>query len=204
MEEELLPFKESSLNQRKVPYLAGQSGRMQPHFSISKSRTVKNIIFEMVCNCSIADFQIFNMGWILLAFFQCKGEERFLLLYNFLKNQLLSNTFTLFLKVTIYYSLEFRRIRFPERSFIPAAFCFRKPIVPQKEPSPLLEKKIQQLEAKFAELEGGDEDIEEIGEEESEVAEAPAIPQLQTPLSNELDIMPYTPPQVVLSRSSLD
>lgn len=91
-----------------------------------------------------------------------------------------------------------------ERSFIPAAFFFRKPIVPQKEPSPLLEKKIQQLEAKFAELEGGDEDIEEIGEEEGEVAEAPAIPQLQTPLSNELDIMPYTPPQVILFRHSLD
>ncbi|KAG8128272.1 hypothetical protein E2320_015145 [Naja naja] len=64
-----------------------------------------------------------------------------------------------------------------------------------QEPSPLLEKKIQQLEAKFAELEGGEEDIEEIGEEEGEVAEAPTIPQLQTPLSNELDIMPYTPPQ---------
>ncbi|XP_066473274.1 protein polybromo-1 isoform X8 [Tiliqua scincoides] len=74
-------------------------------------------------------------------------------------------------------------------------YYFRKPIIPQKEPSPLLEKKIQQLEAKFAELEGGDEDIEEIGEEEGEVTEPPAIPQLQTPLSNELDIMPYTPPQ---------
>lgn len=76
-------------------------------------------------------------------------------------------------------------------------FFSRKPIIPQKEPSPLLEKKIQQLEAKFAELEGGEEDIEEIGEEEGEVTEAPTIPQLQTPLSNELDIMPYTPPQVI-------
>ncbi|XP_006876116.1 PREDICTED: protein polybromo-1 [Chrysochloris asiatica] len=47
-------------------------------------------------------------------------------------------------------------------------YYFRKPIVPQKEPSPLLEKKIQLLEAKFAELEGGDDDIEEMGEEESE------------------------------------
>ena len=72
----------------------------------------------------------------------------------------------------------------------------RKPIVPQKEPSPLLEKKIQQLEAKFAELEGGDGEIEEIGEEEGEVTEAPAMPQIPTPLANELDIMPYTPPQV--------
>ncbi|XP_065605477.1 protein polybromo-1 isoform X11 [Cyrtonyx montezumae] len=74
-------------------------------------------------------------------------------------------------------------------------YYFRKPIVPQKEPSPLLEKKIQQLEAKFAELEGGDEDMEEMGEEEGDISETPSMPQLQTPLSNELDIMPYTPPQ---------
>ncbi|XP_066859449.1 protein polybromo-1 isoform X16 [Anser cygnoides] len=74
-------------------------------------------------------------------------------------------------------------------------YYFRKPIVPQKEPSPLLEKKIQQLEAKFAELEGGDEDIEEMGEEEGDITETPSMPQLQTPLANELDIMPYTPPQ---------
>lgn len=72
----------------------------------------------------------------------------------------------------------------------------RKPIVPQKEPSPLLEKKIQLLEAKFAELEGGDDDIEEMGEEDSEVIEPPSLPQLQTPLASELDLMPYTPPQV--------
>ncbi|KAM8758696.1 protein polybromo-1 isoform 24-T25 [Rhynchonycteris naso] len=74
-------------------------------------------------------------------------------------------------------------------------YYFRKPIVPQKEPSPLLEKKIQLLEAKFAELEGGDDDIEEMGEEDSEVIEPPSLPQLQTPLANELDLMPYTPPQ---------
>ncbi|XP_040425199.1 protein polybromo-1 isoform X12 [Cygnus olor] len=74
-------------------------------------------------------------------------------------------------------------------------YYFRKPIVPQKEPSPLLEKKIQQLEAKFAELEGGDEDIEEMGEEEGDITETPSMPQLQTPLASELDIMPYTPPQ---------
>nr|XP_044991446.1 protein polybromo-1 isoform X15 [Jaculus jaculus] len=74
-------------------------------------------------------------------------------------------------------------------------YYFRKPIVPQKEPSPLLEKKIQLLEAKFAELEGGDDDIEEMGEDDSEVIEAPSLPQLQTPLASELDLMPYTPPQ---------
>ncbi|XP_075864488.1 protein polybromo-1 isoform X5 [Microcebus murinus] len=75
-------------------------------------------------------------------------------------------------------------------------YYFRKPIVPQKEPSPLLEKKIQLLEAKFAELEGGDDEIEEMGEEDSEVIEPPSLPQLQTPLASELDLMPYTPPQV--------
>ncbi|XP_062971486.1 protein polybromo-1 isoform X15 [Cynocephalus volans] len=74
-------------------------------------------------------------------------------------------------------------------------YYFRKPIVPQKEPSPLLEKKIQLLEAKFAELEGGDDDIEEMGEEDSEVIEPPSLPQLQPPLASELDLMPYTPPQ---------
>ncbi|KAM9076425.1 protein polybromo-1 isoform 12-T14 [Megaptera novaeangliae] len=74
-------------------------------------------------------------------------------------------------------------------------YYFRKPTVPQKEPSPLLEKKIQLLEAKFAELEGGDDDIEEMGEEDSEVIEPPSLPQLQTPLASELDLMPYTPPQ---------
>lgn len=78
---------------------------------------------------------------------------------------------------------------------------FRKPIVPQKEPSPLLEKKIQLLEAKFAELEGGDDDIEEMGEEDSEVIEPPSLPQLQTPLASELDLMPYTPPQVMVTSS---
>lgn len=80
---------------------------------------------------------------------------------------------------------------------------FRKPIVPQKEPSPLLEKKIQLLEAKFAELEGGDDDIEEMGEEDSEVIEPPSLPQLQTPLTSELDLMPYTPPQVKVTSSWL-
>ncbi|XP_071669193.1 protein polybromo-1 isoform X10 [Patagioenas fasciata] len=74
-------------------------------------------------------------------------------------------------------------------------YYFRKPIIPQKEPSPLLEKKIQQLEAKFAELEGGDEDMEEMGEEEGDMTETPSMPQLQTPLPSELDMMPYTPPQ---------
>ncbi|XP_075431131.1 protein polybromo-1 isoform X10 [Ascaphus truei] len=82
-------------------------------------------------------------------------------------------------------------------------YYFRKPIVPQKEPSPLLEKKIQVLEAKFAELEGGEDEIEDMGgEEEGEVIEAPSLPQPQAPLSGELDIIPYTPPQAAALSSS--
>lgn len=65
----------------------------------------------------------------------------------------------------------------------------------------MLEKKIQLLEAKFAELEGGDDDAEELGEEDSEVIEPPALPQLQTSLASELDLMPYTPPQVKVTSS---
>ena len=58
-----------------------------------------------------------------------------------------------------------------------------------------MEKKIQLLEAKLAELEGEDDDIEEMGEEDSEVIEPPSRPQLQTPLASELDLTPYTLPQ---------
>ncbi|KAG8556781.1 hypothetical protein GDO81_018204 [Engystomops pustulosus] len=74
-------------------------------------------------------------------------------------------------------------------------YYFRKPIVPQKEPSPLLEKKIQDLEAKFAELEGADDDLEDMGDDDGEMLEAPSLPQLQTPLSGELDLMQYNPQQ---------
>lgn len=38
--------------------------------------------------------------------------------------------------------------------------------------------------------------MEEMGEEEGDMTETPSMPQLQTPLASELDIMPYTPPQV--------
>ncbi|XP_044158017.1 protein polybromo-1 isoform X1 [Bufo gargarizans] len=74
-------------------------------------------------------------------------------------------------------------------------YYFRKPIVPQKEPSPLLEKKIQDLEAKFAELEGGDDDIEDMGDDDGEMLEAPSLPQLQTPMTGELELLQYTPQQ---------
>ncbi|XP_069499275.1 protein polybromo-1 isoform X3 [Ambystoma mexicanum] len=74
-------------------------------------------------------------------------------------------------------------------------YYFRKPIVPQKEPSPLLEKKIHELEVKFAELERGAEEIIPAVLEESEIIEAPPLPPIQSPMASELDVMPYTPPQ---------
>lgn len=84
-------------------------------------------------------------------------------------------------------------------------YYFRKPIVPQKEPSPLLEKKIHELEVKFAELERGTEEIMPSVVEESEIIEAPPLPPIQSPLASELEIMPYTPPQSTpkSSKSSL-
>ncbi|XP_067854705.1 protein polybromo-1 isoform X8 [Heptranchias perlo] len=74
-------------------------------------------------------------------------------------------------------------------------YYFRKLIVPHKEPSPLLDKKIQELEMKFAEFEEPSEDHEEGIEEEAETAEQPSVPQLQTPVASEMEIAPYTPPQ---------
>ncbi|XP_075177852.1 LOW QUALITY PROTEIN: protein polybromo-1 [Anomaloglossus baeobatrachus] len=74
-------------------------------------------------------------------------------------------------------------------------YYFRKPIVPQKEPSPLLEKKIQDLEAKFAELEGADDDIEDMGDDDGEMMDASSLPQLQTPITGELELLQYTPQQ---------
>nr|XP_023661253.1 protein polybromo-1-like isoform X6 [Paramormyrops kingsleyae] len=75
-------------------------------------------------------------------------------------------------------------------------YYFRKLIVPQKEPSPLLDRKIQELEAKFAEMEEAGDDLDEQGDEDGDAVDASLIPQLQTPLSGDLDIMPYTPPQL--------
>ncbi|XP_041944368.1 protein polybromo-1 isoform X5 [Alosa sapidissima] len=72
-------------------------------------------------------------------------------------------------------------------------YYFRKLIVPQKEPSPLLDKKIEELEAKFADM--TDEELEELGEDDGDTCDAQSMPQLQTPLANDLDMMPYTPPQ---------
>ncbi|KAM3878342.1 protein polybromo-1-like [Diretmus argenteus] len=71
-------------------------------------------------------------------------------------------------------------------------YYFRKLIVPQKEPSPLLDRKIEVLEAKFADM--TDEELEDLGEDDGELGDQ-SLPQLQTSMSSDMDIMPYTPPQ---------
>uniref|UniRef100_A0A3P8UKR1 Protein polybromo-1 n=1 Tax=Cynoglossus semilaevis TaxID=244447 RepID=A0A3P8UKR1_CYNSE len=71
-------------------------------------------------------------------------------------------------------------------------YYFRKLIVPQKEPSPLLDRKIEELEAKFADM--TDEELEDLGDDDGELGDH-SIPQMQSSLSSDMDIMPYTPPQ---------
>ncbi|KAM4613208.1 protein polybromo-1-like [Polymixia lowei] len=71
-------------------------------------------------------------------------------------------------------------------------YYFRKLIVPQKEPSPLLDRKIEELEAKFADM--TDEELEDLGEDDGDLGDQ-SLPQLQTSISSDMDIMPYTPPQ---------
>ncbi|KAG7252063.1 hypothetical protein CRUP_021531, partial [Coryphaenoides rupestris] len=59
-------------------------------------------------------------------------------------------------------------------------------IVPQKEPSPLLDKKIEELEAKFADM--TDEELEDLGEDDGDLADR-SLPPLQ-PLASDMDIKP--------------
>lgn len=72
--------------------------------------------------------------------------------------------------------------------------------MPQKEPSPLLNKKIEELEMKLADMDEGDEDLDDL-EDEDEAPETPSMPTIQTPLASDLDVMPYTPPQVLHPRT---
>uniref|UniRef100_A0A8B9JZJ6 Protein polybromo-1 n=1 Tax=Astyanax mexicanus TaxID=7994 RepID=A0A8B9JZJ6_ASTMX len=70
-------------------------------------------------------------------------------------------------------------------------YYFRKPIVAQKKPSPLLDKKIEELEAKFADM----EDLDDLDDADEEDDEAPATPSLnQASVTSDMDL-PYTPPQ---------
>uniref|UniRef100_A0A673MSR8 Protein polybromo-1 n=1 Tax=Sinocyclocheilus rhinocerous TaxID=307959 RepID=A0A673MSR8_9TELE len=72
-------------------------------------------------------------------------------------------------------------------------FYFRKPTVPQKVPSPLLDKKIEELEAKFADMEDLDEDMDDL-DDDDEAAATPSMPPSQASTTSDVD-MPYTPPQ---------
>lgn len=67
--------------------------------------------------------------------------------------------------------------------------------MPQKEASPILDKKIDELEIKLADMEDADDDMEDMDDEE-EAPETPSMPQMQTPLASDMDSMPYTPSQV--------
>uniref|UniRef100_A0AAQ4NNR0 Protein polybromo-1 n=1 Tax=Gasterosteus aculeatus aculeatus TaxID=481459 RepID=A0AAQ4NNR0_GASAC len=71
-------------------------------------------------------------------------------------------------------------------------YYFRKLIVPQKEASPLLDKKINELEVKLADIEDGDDDMEDM-DDDDEAPQTPSMPQMQTPLANDMDALPYTP-----------
>lgn len=73
-------------------------------------------------------------------------------------------------------------------------YYFRKVFVPQKEASPILNKKIDELELKLADLEDGDDDMEDMDDDE-DAPETPSLPQMQTPLSSDMETMPYTPSQ---------
>ncbi|XP_033822590.1 protein polybromo-1 isoform X1 [Periophthalmus magnuspinnatus] len=68
-------------------------------------------------------------------------------------------------------------------------YYFRKLIVPQKEPSPLLDQKIEELEAKFADM--TDEELEDLGDDDPDLDHS----HLQSSLSSDLDLLAYTPPQ---------
>ncbi|XP_061147830.1 protein polybromo-1 isoform X3 [Syngnathus typhle] len=70
-------------------------------------------------------------------------------------------------------------------------YYFRKLIVPQKEPSPLLDRKIEELEAKFADM--TDEELEELGDDDSELDHS--LPRMHSSLCGDMDIMTYAPPQ---------
>lgn len=66
-------------------------------------------------------------------------------------------------------------------------------MVPQKEASPLLDKKISELEVKLADVE--DDDIEDM-EDELDAPRTPLMPQMQTPITSDMESIVYTPSQV--------
>uniref|UniRef100_A0A8C5H8V9 Protein polybromo-1 n=1 Tax=Gouania willdenowi TaxID=441366 RepID=A0A8C5H8V9_GOUWI len=73
-------------------------------------------------------------------------------------------------------------------------YYFRKLIVPQKEASPLLDKKIEELELKLADIDDADEDMEDMDDDDSSPA-TPSMPRMQTPMASDMEMMSYTPSQ---------
>ncbi|XP_053723226.1 protein polybromo-1 isoform X1 [Synchiropus splendidus] len=71
-------------------------------------------------------------------------------------------------------------------------YYFRKLIVPQKEQSPLLDRKIEELEAKFADM--TDEELEDLGDDDGYLGDH-SLSRSHSALSSDMDIMSYTPPQ---------
>ncbi|KAM3620779.1 uncharacterized protein V6R79_001807 [Siganus canaliculatus] len=87
-----------------------------------------------------------------------------------------------------------KRFSYTSKVIEDEVFYFRKLVVPQKEASPFLDKKIDELEVKLADMEDADDDMEDM-DDEDDAPEMTSMPQMQTPLSNDMDIMPYTPSQ---------
>ncbi|XP_069000505.1 protein polybromo-1-like isoform X1 [Embiotoca jacksoni] len=73
-------------------------------------------------------------------------------------------------------------------------YYFRKLMVPQKEASPFLDKKINELEVKLADIEDADDDMEDMDDDE-EAPETPSLPQMQISHATDMDVIPYTPSQ---------
>ncbi|XP_020484660.1 polybromo 1, like isoform X2 [Labrus bergylta] len=86
-----------------------------------------------------------------------------------------------------------KRFSFSSKVVEDEIYYFRKLIVPQKEASPFLDKKIDELELKLADLEDAEDDMDDMDDEEAPAT--PSVPQMQTPHANEMDVMPYTPSQ---------
>ncbi|XP_077428953.1 protein polybromo-1-like isoform X3 [Vanacampus margaritifer] len=78
-------------------------------------------------------------------------------------------------------------------------YYFRKLIVLQKEASPLLDRKIEELEAKFADM--TDEELEELGDDDGELDHS--LPRMHSSMCGDMDIMAYTPPQSAKSLKGL-
>lgn len=74
-------------------------------------------------------------------------------------------------------------------SFVCFDIFYRKLIVPQKEASPFLDKKIDELEVK---LEDADDDMDDMDEDE-DAPTTPSMPQMQSSLTSDMDILSYTP-----------